>query len=131
MVYHGVVGKAKNFQIEPGHPDHDIDEKVRRRYRNDCQYQLEGLRCGRPHYAKGLCQAHYTRKARYGSPGSVYVGPPPARKLEGWMVIMAQQKIAAGEWCLQDAANYFDLSKVSMSEAVNGITFKALTTPGE
>lgn len=121
--------RAKLIEIKPGHPDYGIDEKVRKSYPNECQHQKAGLVCGRKHYARGLCYAHYKRMERYGNCGPVYIYPPPEHKLKGWMVLYAKEKIAKGEWRQSDAARYFKVSRGSMSEAVRGVTFQALTAP--
>lgn len=111
--------------------DNDIPAKVRRTYGpKTCTYSLDGMNCGKPHFAKGLCQAHYMRKRRYGSCGKVYVGPKPCRHLEDHQVLLARRKVKKGEWNARDAADHFGVKYTTMIDAVNGRTFRDLKDVG-
>lgn len=50
--------------------------------------EVEG--CEREHYSKGMCQAHYRRKARTGSVGSVSVGSGPGNQRERAMCTFSE-----------------------------------------
>jgi|TARA_R100001082_G_scaffold110480_1_gene90518 hypothetical protein len=107
--------------------DNDIPSKTRRSYGNrTCTYSVDGMTCGKPHFAKGLCQAHYMRKRRYGDCGTVYVGPKPTRLLKDHQVVMARRRVRRGEWSPKDAAEHFGVKYTTMVDALNGRTFRGL-----
>ena len=113
-------------------PDNDIPLKLRRQYQEErtCTYSVDGVTCTKKHFAKGLCQAHYMRRLRNGSCGSVEVGEKRRRVLEPHHVIMARQKIMKGEWQVKDAADFFGVAYTTMVDAVNGRTFKDVRSAG-
>lgn len=108
-----------------------IPQKTRRSYgKNACSYSVEGLTCGKKHFAKGLCQAHYMRKRRTGKCGGLFVAPTRPRHLEDYQVVMAKVKVRKREWTLKDAADHFGCSYYTIVDAVNGRTFRHLRNAG-
>lgn len=95
-----------------------------------CTYSLDGLGCGRKHFARGLCQAHYMRLRRRGDCGTVYVAPTRPRHLKDHQVIMARRRVKRGEWKPKDAAEYFGCSYTAMMDALRGKTFRFLGDAG-
>ena len=113
--------------------DRDILTKVRKSYEGGytCTHEQHGLVCGRRHFAKGLCQAHYMRKRRYGDCGPVYVGPPVPRKLTDGKVIYARRRVKDGLWSIREAAEFYGVSYSAMTDAIAGRTFRDLVDPLE
>lgn len=112
--------------------DNDIPQKVRKSYGpRTCTYSVDGLVCGKPHFAKGLCQAHYMRKRRYGDCGPLHVRPKPARILKDHQVVLARRKVQRGEWKPKDAAEHFGVKYTTMVDALNGRTFRDLQDVGQ
>jgi len=88
-----------------------------------CTYSKARKHCGRKHFARGLCQAHYMRHFRYGDPGEVVIAKARVPKLKPHQVLMARKRVAAGKWTRQEAADYFGVHYNTMCEAIRGKTF--------
>lgn len=112
--------------------DSTIPIAVSRRWtgQRTCTHSVDGVTCDKKHFARGLCQAHYMRKRRNGTPGLIEIAPTRPRHLQDHQVVMARRRVTREEWTPREAAEYFGCSYTTMMDALRGKTFKHLRDAG-